>query len=80
MSELNRPRWTKSNARELYIAYFDILNSSSGVEYLEMIYSESSYKENYYNYFFSNIEVALTLRELNIHACCDKDVYSNKPI
>lgn len=51
MSEMNRPRWTKSNAGQLYIEYFDILNSSSGVEYLELLHEENLYEVCYQEFF-----------------------------
>ena len=51
MENLNRPRWTKSNAAELYISYFDILNSSSGVEYLDEIFRQERYNEFYWEFY-----------------------------
>lgn len=51
MNQENRPRWTRSNAGELYISYFELLNSYSGVEYFEMIYEENLYHELYYEIY-----------------------------
>ena len=56
---MNRPRWTKSNAGELYISYFDILNSNSGVEYLEMIHESELYDELYYNIYLATRDITM---------------------
>ena len=51
MNNQNRPRWTKSNTPELYILYFDILNSSSGIEYLQMLHEETFYNNLYHDIY-----------------------------